>query len=110
MKLRHRLIRWLAAGDTILLNFDRDELGWIRPRNLGEVLLSNVALRVPAEQYGLKMGGPLHRPSQAELGFDITTKQGIMVDAVGIDCRAPGTIGASIQARGWTLEPEASNV
>ena len=41
MNLRHRLIKWLAFGDLVILNLEDRGDGWLRSKELGGALIDN---------------------------------------------------------------------
>lgn len=44
-KIRHTLIRWLSAGDMVMLNFEIRSDGKYQPHNLGPSLIDNISVR-----------------------------------------------------------------
>lgn len=65
-KARHWLIRKLACGDLIMLNFSMNDEGLIDRRNLGPVLVADVKVEPPPGVSGISVGG---RKKQAHLNF-----------------------------------------
>jgi len=44
-RFRHWLLRTIAMGDAVLMNFDFDQTETIRPQNLGPMLFDNIEIR-----------------------------------------------------------------
>jgi hypothetical protein len=63
MKLRHRLLRFLALGDMVILNADLGNDGTIRSRNAGELLIAGLKVWQWDRPYAISIGH--HNPGGA---------------------------------------------
>lgn len=77
MNLRHRLLKWIALGDMVMLNVDLANDGTIRSRNAGPMLIYGLKVWQWDRPYALSFG---HRSTGASLHFEAYGNQVVTVE------------------------------
>lgn len=87
MKLRHRLLRFLAFGDTVILNVDLANDGTIRSRNAGQMLIAGLKVWQWSRPYAVSIA---HSHGGGALHFEPYGNQGIVFADCHFDASVPG--------------------
>lgn len=70
MNIRHWLIKKLACGDMIMMNFERRWTGSTVPANLGPALISNVSFEAESPEHEISVAlTPTTRRGRSILSF-----------------------------------------